>query len=146
MWMGGRLSVHSAPLRAPGILILTQFGVPPQQEDCMAGIDAAVRELKARREALADELRKIDQALEVLAGLGTAPAAVPARRAGRWRPGGRGRPPKAYAEKQAVEKGATKAPKRKTRRRKPPTEKQLAALEKARAAMAAKRAKAAAAS
>ena len=63
----------------------------------MVGIDAAIRELKARRDALTDELRKIDQALEVLAGLGG--KQVPARKPGKWRPGGRGRPPKAYVEK-----------------------------------------------
>jgi hypothetical protein len=110
----------------------------------MPGIDAAVRELKARRDALAEELRKIDQALEVLAGLGTSSAPKP--KGGKWRPGGRGRPPKAYTEKQRAEKVAAKAPRRKGKRRKPPTEKQLAAMAKAREALAAKRAKAAGAS
>jgi hypothetical protein len=109
-------------------------------------IQTIVEKLMAERAALTEVIRNIDQALVVLKRLGRSPA--PTQQARRWRPGGPGRPPKAEAEKRApVEAVAPKPPKRKSRegkrKRKPPTEKQLAAMAKARAALAEKRRKAA---
>jgi hypothetical protein len=107
-------------------------------------INAVVMDLRAKRAELIELLRKVDQALEAFDDLGTAPMAAPARMAGKWRPGGRGRPPKAYVEKQAKTESVTKKPAKQKARRKgkkrPPTEKQLAAMAKAREALAAKRA------
>jgi hypothetical protein len=107
----------------------------------MAGLASAVKTLQTRRAALAGELEKIDHALEALRGLGgpVARGAATRRKGGKWRKGHPGRPPRWFVEKQRT-KGARKPAKRKSRRKRKASAKQLAAMAKAREALAAKRA------
>ena len=109
--------------------------------------------LQAKIASTKEDLTAMEKELVVLDGILKAipagelkragrPAGKRAARRGRWKPGGRGRPPKAYVEaRKGKGKAGKKAPARKpTRKKRKPSEKQLAAMAKARAALAAKRA------
>ena len=107
----------------------------------MAGLASAIRVLQQRRASLEREIDKIDGVLEVLRGLGGSVARGAGRRrqGGKWRPGRPGRPPNWYVDQREA-KGAKVPAKKRSRRKRRASPRQLAAMAKARSALAAKRA------
>ena len=105
----------------------------------MAGLRGAVKALEARRAVLMTELERIDAILESLRSLDADPVRQRSarRKRGTWRPGRPGRPPRWYVEQIGSRRQSTVRAGKPKRRA---SAKQIAALTKARTALAVSRA------
>jgi hypothetical protein len=119
-------------------------------------LESKISAAKTDLVAMEEELKVLETILEALPkgaasrGPGRPLGAGKKRKGGKWRPGRPGRPPKWYLDQQKGKGKGAKARKparsakhakvKKPGRKRPASEKQLAAMAKARAALAAKRA------
>jgi hypothetical protein len=103
----------------------------------MGGLESAIKAIEKRRAAMVAEVKDLDGVLRKLTSISKRRGHLTPPENGRehkWKPGQPGRPPNWYLEKVREEGGVRKM------RKKAATPRQIAALEKARAALAVKRA------